>query len=86
MPGLRERLQELADAAARDGITPGPAHAIRRGRQRRRRIIGGVASLLVVAVIAGAAGTGRLAGPPPPRSRSRSPRTTRWWSRSTRPR
>jgi hypothetical protein len=68
MPDLRERLQELADAAARDGITPGPAHAIRRGRQRRRRIIGGVASLLVVAVIAGAAGTGRLAGPPPPRS------------------
>ncbi|HEY6708218.1 MAG TPA: hypothetical protein VJB61_11585 [Actinomycetota bacterium] len=68
MPDLRERLQELADAATRDGSTPGPAHAIRRGRQRRRRIIGGVASLLAVAVIAGAAGTGRLAGQPPPRS------------------
>jgi hypothetical protein len=66
MPDLRERLQELADAAARDGITSGPAHAIRRGRQRRRRIIGGVASLLVVAVMAGAAGTGRLAGQRPP--------------------
>jgi len=61
MPDLRERLQELADAATRDGTTPGPAHAIRRGRQRRRRIVGGVASLLAVAVIAGAAGTGRLA-------------------------
>ena len=60
MAGLRERLQELADAAARDGTTPGPAHAIHRGRQRRRRIIGGVASLLLVAVVAGAAGIGRL--------------------------
>jgi hypothetical protein len=68
MPGLRERLQELADAAARDGVTPGPAHAIRRGRQRRRRIIGGVASVLVVAVVAGAASTGRLAEPPRPTS------------------
>ena len=60
MPYLRQRLQELADAATRDGVTPGPAHAIRRGRQRRRRIIGGVASLLLVAVVAGAAGTGQL--------------------------
>jgi hypothetical protein len=64
MPDLRERLQELADAAARDGITPGPAHAIRRGRQRRRRIIGGVASLLAVVVVAGAAGTGQLGDRP----------------------
>jgi hypothetical protein len=63
---LRERLQELADAATRDGTTPGPAHAIRRGRQRRRRIIAGVASLVAVAVVAGVAGTGRLAGQPPP--------------------
>jgi hypothetical protein len=62
MPDLRERLQELADAAARDGVTPGPAHAIRRGRRRRRRIAGGVASLLVVVVAAAAAGSGRLAG------------------------
>ena len=65
MPDLRERLQELADAAARDGVTPGPAHAIHRGRQRRRRIIGGLASLLLVAVVAGAAGTGRLGDRPP---------------------
>lgn len=65
MSDLRDRLQELADAATRDGGTPGPAHAIRRGRQRRRRIIGGVASLLVAAVVAGVAGTGQLSDRPP---------------------
>jgi hypothetical protein len=65
MIDLRDRLQELADAATRDGATPGPDHAIRRGRRRRRRIIGGVASLLVAAVVAGAAGTGRLSERPP---------------------
>jgi hypothetical protein len=64
MIDLRERLQELADAATRDGATPGPAHAIRRGRRRRRRIAAGVASLLVVAVVAGAAGTGQLGNQP----------------------
>jgi hypothetical protein len=64
MIDLHERLQELADAATRDGVTAGPAAAIRRGRQRRRRIAGGVASLLVVAaVVAGAATAGRLDGP-----------------------
>jgi hypothetical protein len=65
MIDLRERLQELADAAVREGATPGPAHAIRRGRQRRRRIAGGIASLLLVAVVAGAAGTGQLSDQPP---------------------
>jgi len=65
MTDLRDRLQELADAATRDGTTPGPAHAIRRGRRRRRRIVGGVASLLLVAVVAVAAGTGRLGDRPP---------------------
>lgn len=65
MLDLHQRLQELADAATRDGTTPGPAHAIRRGRQRRRRIVGGVASLLLVAVVAGAAGTGQLGDQPP---------------------
>jgi hypothetical protein len=63
---LRDRLQELADAATREGATPGPAHAIRRGRQRRRRMAAGIASLLAVALVAGAVGTGRLAGQPPP--------------------
>lgn len=65
MLDLHQRLQELADAATRDGATPGPAHAIRRGRQRRRRITAGVASLLLVALVAGAAGTGRLGDRPP---------------------
>jgi hypothetical protein len=65
MLDLHQRLQELADAATRDGATPGPAHAIHRGRQRRRRIVGGVASLLLVAVVAVAAGTGQLGDRPP---------------------
>ena len=65
MTDLRDRLQELADAATRDGTTPGPAHAIRRGRRRRRHIVGGVASLLVAAVVAVAAGTAQLGDRPP---------------------
>jgi len=64
MLDLHERLQELADAATRDGATPGPAHAIRRGRQRRRHIAAVTASVLVVALAAGTAVTGRLAGRP----------------------
>ena len=64
MLDLHERLRELADAATRDGDTPGPAHAIRRGRRRQRRIAAVTASLLVVALAAGAAVTGRLAGRP----------------------
>jgi hypothetical protein len=78
MIDLHEHLQELADAAARDGATPGPAHAIRRGRRRRRRIIGGVASLLVVAVAVGVTGTGQLAERPsrPPLAASGVPSTT----------
>jgi hypothetical protein len=73
MLDLRQHLQELADAATRDGATPGPTHAIRRGRQRRRRIAAGVASLLLVAVVAGAAGTGQLGNQP---SRPVTPATT----------
>ena len=73
MLDLRQHLQELADAATRDGATPGPAHAIHRGRQRRRRIAAGVASLLLVAVVAGAAGTGQLGKQP---SRPVTPATT----------
>jgi hypothetical protein len=64
MLDLHERLQELADAATRDGAIPGPAHAIHRGRQRRRRLAAATASLLVVALVSGAAVTGRLAGRP----------------------
>ena len=60
MIDLREHLQELADAATRDGSTPGPAAAVRRGRQRRRRIAAATASLLVVALVAGGLLSGRL--------------------------
>ena len=73
MLDLREHLQELAAAAAREGVTPGPAHAVRRGRQRRRRIVGGVASLLLVAAAITAAGTGQLGDQP---SRPVTPATT----------
>jgi hypothetical protein len=55
MSDLRERFQEVADAAAREGRTPGAAAAIRRARQRQRCLAGGVASLLVVLVLAGCA-------------------------------
>ena len=61
MNDLRNRLQELADAASRDSTTPGPAAAIRRGRRRRRRVLGTAASLLAVALVAGAAGIGAVA-------------------------
>jgi hypothetical protein len=61
MNDLREHLQELADAAARHGTTPGPTAAVRRGRQRQWRIAGAVAAALAVAVAVGAGATGRLA-------------------------
>jgi hypothetical protein len=61
MSDLQERLQQAADEAARLGRIPGPAAAIRRGRQRRRRLIGGTAPLIVLLLVAGALGTGRLA-------------------------
>jgi hypothetical protein len=64
MIDLREHLQELADAAARHGTTPGPAAAIHRGRQRRRRIAGAVAAVLALVVAVGTGSLGRLAGGP----------------------
>jgi hypothetical protein len=66
MSELRERLREAADAAARQGSMPGPAAAVRRGRQRRRRLVGGTVSLVVLALVAGTLGTGRLASRQPP--------------------
>jgi hypothetical protein len=56
MSDLRERFQELADAGARHGRTPGPQAALRRARQRRLRLVGVTAILL--------AGS----GPPAPRA------------------
>jgi hypothetical protein len=66
MSDLRERFQELADAAAREGLTPGAAAAIRRARQRQLRVAGGVVSLLVVLLVAGAVLVGRVAPAPFP--------------------
>jgi hypothetical protein len=64
MSDLRERFQEVADAAAREGRTPGAAAAIRRARQRQLRLAGGVASLLVVLLVAGTMLVDRVAGGP----------------------
>jgi hypothetical protein len=64
MSDLRERFQEVADAAAREGRIPGAAAAIRRARQRQRRLAGGVASLLVVLLVTGAMLVDRVAGGP----------------------
>ena len=64
MSDLRERFQEVADAAAREGRTPGAAAAIRRARQRQLRLAGGVASLLVVLLLAGTIIVDRTAGGP----------------------
>jgi hypothetical protein len=60
MTNLRDLLQELAEAAAHEGRTTGPAAAIRRGRQRRRRLAAGTAALLAAVLTAGAVGTGQL--------------------------
>jgi hypothetical protein len=60
MTNLRDLLQELAEAAAHQGRTAGPAAAIRRGRQRRRRLAAGSAALLAAVLAAGVVGTGQL--------------------------
>jgi hypothetical protein len=62
MTDLRERLQELAEGAARQGRTPGPQAALRQGRRRRLRLAGGTAALLVLVLLTVAAGADRLAG------------------------
>ena len=62
MSDLRERFQELADAGARHGRTPGPQAALRRARQRRLRLVGVTAILLVVAVVAVTVSADRRAG------------------------
>ena len=79
MIDLRDHLNELAEAAARDGRTAGPMAAIRRGRQRRRRLAGGTAALLAVVLFAGAVGAenlrrgGRDLAPASPSTRPRFP-------------
>jgi hypothetical protein len=65
MSDLRERLQELAEAAARQGRTPGPQAALRRVRRRRRHLAAGTAALLAMVLVAVTVGVDRLAGPEP---------------------
>jgi hypothetical protein len=49
---LHERLEELAEAAASHGRTPGPQAALRRGRQRQWRLGVGRSALVAVALFA----------------------------------
>ena len=65
MSDLRERLQELADVAARQGRIPGPEAAMRGARRRRLQLAGGTAVLLAIVLLAVKVGTDRLAGPGP---------------------
>jgi hypothetical protein len=65
MSDLRERLQELADVAARQSRTPGPEVALRRAGRRRLQLAGGTAVLLAIVLLAVTVGTDRLAGPAP---------------------
>jgi hypothetical protein len=74
MSDLRERLQELAEAAARHGRTAGPQAALHRGRRRRLRLAAGTAALLALALYVGLLGTDRLTGRPAPLA---PPATTR---------
>jgi hypothetical protein len=66
---LTDRLQELAEGAARELRPPGADLARRQGRRRRRRLVAGVALVTVLAV--GLVREGRLAdwsAPAPPAS------------------
>ena len=65
MTDLRERLQELADVAVRQGRPPGPQLALRRARRRRLGRLGGTAVLLVIVLVAVMVGADRLTGPAP---------------------
>jgi hypothetical protein len=66
MSDLRERLQEAAEAAAREGQTSPAAALVKRGRRRRLRLIEGTAVLVVLAVVGGVIGARRLADQPMP--------------------
>jgi hypothetical protein len=74
MSELRERLQEAADAAIREGRTPTAAVLVRRGRRRRLGLAGGTAALLGLVLVAVTVGTDRLGGQPAPLA---PPATTR---------
>jgi hypothetical protein len=85
MGDLRERLQELAEAAARQGRTAGPRAALHQGRRRRLRLVGGSATLLVLVLIAAAVGVDRLADQPAPLSPPATTRLSPQTSLATRP-
>jgi hypothetical protein len=63
---LRERLEELAEAAADHGRTPGPEAARRRGRQRRWRLAAGRSALVALVLFGVVVAGNRLAGPAGP--------------------
>jgi hypothetical protein len=65
MSDLRERFQELAEVAARQGRTPGPQAALRRARRRRLQLAAGTAAVLAVVLLAVTVGVDRFAGPAP---------------------
>jgi hypothetical protein len=66
MSELRERLQEAADAAAREGRTPSPAALVRRGRRRRLRLAAGALAAVALVVGVVSAGTDWLSVPAAP--------------------
>ena len=66
MNDLRERLQEAAVAAAREGRRPSTAELAERGRRRRLHLAGGNAALLALALLAVVVGADRLAERPVP--------------------
>lgn len=79
MSELRERLQEAADAAAREGRTPTAATLVSRGRRRRLRLASGAAALLGLVLVAAIVTTDRQAGQPAPlvpSATTRPPRIT----------
>jgi hypothetical protein len=66
MSQLRERLQEAADAAVREGRHPTAAALVRRGRRRRLRRVGGTASLIALVLLVGTLGVDWLTSQPTP--------------------
>jgi hypothetical protein len=71
---LRERLEELAEAAANHGRTPGPQAALRRGRRRQWRLAVGRSALVALVLFAVVVAGNRLASPTGPVG---APATTR---------
>jgi hypothetical protein len=71
---LRERLEELAEAAASHGRTPGPQAALRRGRRRQWRLAVGRSALMALVLVAVVVAGNQLTSPTGPLG---TPATTR---------